>query len=279
MSFQEIERARVYKGADYTDNSHPKWGNLVLLNDGQAIFGGKKYVREDTLPKEEPRAEWGQELLAAQNKPAEPRFKVGDKIIVKKDQWNIPYGQVDGPVVGEITRVSPGGSYTLGAAYYVEHKTSTGKTLAIYTDRAAEPYLKPAPTSRFKAGDRVVLSGRTHAFDGQIGTVHEDTFIDERRNYDVAVTPDSVTDGFPVWFYDREVDFAPTPPPVTHRYPEGLYKGTSRSSRRVYIQHEDETDRYTITYLTGDRDEQGVPAVNQRMSANIVASYTLVTAA
>jgi hypothetical protein len=204
VSFQEIERARVYKGADYTDNSHPKWGNLVLLNDGQAIFGGKKYVREDTLPKEEPRAEWEQELLAAQDKPGKPRFK---------------------------------------------------------------------------AGDRVVLSGRTHAFGGQGGTVHEDTFSEERLNYDVAVTPDSVTDGFPVWFYDSEVDFEPTPPPVTHRYPEGLYEATKDASFRVYVQQEDETDRYTITYLTGTRDEQGLPGVNKRMSANVVASYTLVTAA
>jgi hypothetical protein len=280
VTFEKIKNAVVYK--DYDDNSHPNGGNLVLMNDGKAWFGGKKYVRDGyPLPEEEPLAQWEQELLATQNKPAEPRFKVGDKIIVKKDQWNIEYNLVDGPVVGEITSINPASPVfgLSGANYLVRHETVKDGTLSIWTDRAAEPFLKPAPTSRFKAGDRVVLRGRTHAFDGQIGTVHEDTFIDERRNYDVAVTPDSVTDGFPVWFHDSEVDFEPTPPPVTHRYPEGLYKRTTDTSIRVYIQHEERTDLYAITYLTGGRDEQGIPAVSQGMSANVVAAYTLVTAA
>lgn len=195
MTFEKIKNADVYKGAGYNDDSHPNGGNLVLLNEGMAFFGGATYRRDGyPLPK-------------------------------------------------EVT--------------------------------------KPAPTSRFKAGDRVVLKNdgtHGHGFVDRTGIVLADTFTSDRYGFDIHVNVDN---NGPAWFYDREVefDFAPTPPPVTHRYPEGLYQGTTDTGTRVYIQHEERTDRYAITYLSGPRDEQGIPAVNKYMSAGIVASYTLVTAA
>lgn len=139
----------------------------------------------------------------------------------------------------------------------------------------AEPLPDPEPISRFKTGDRVIILGGRHAYEGRTGTVHEETFQPHNHDFDVRVG----IDGDPIWFYDREVDFAPTPPPVTHMYPEGLYKGLPLGDACVYVQHENETDRYTITYLNGPRDEQGIPAVNKRMSASIVSWYTLVAAA
>lgn len=271
----------LYTGGN--DGSHPKSGNLVLRANGEAHFGGAAYRREGyPLPKEEPLAQWEQELLAGPPKVKEPRFKVGDKIVVKKNQWNIDYNLGDGPVVGEVTRVLPAdGIGRTSSSYLVKHETTKDGVLSIWTATSAEPYLKPAPTSRFKAGDRVVLKnddnpGHRHTFHDRTGTVLADTFTSDGYGYDIHVDVDN---SGPAWFYDSEVAFAPTPPPITHRYPEGLYEATSDASFRVYVQHEDETDRYTITYLTGTRDEQGLPAVNKRMSANVVASYTLVTAA
>lgn len=262
-----------------TDGSHPASGALVLMDEGEAFFGGAVYRREGyPLPKEEPLAQWERELLAGPEKIKEPRFKVGDKIIVKKDQWNIDYNLVDGPVVGEITRVHEGLD---GFSYSVQHKTVRGRTLEIWTAEAAEPYLKPAPTSRFKAGDRVVLRnddnpGHRHLFHDRTGTVLADTFTSDGYGYDIHV---DVNNSGPAWFYDSEVDFLPTPPPVTHHHPEGLYALQSDADFLVYVQHEDETDRYTITYLTGPRDERGIPDVNKRMSDGVFAAYTLVTAA
>jgi hypothetical protein len=272
-----IKKINLYP--DGNDGSHPTSGNLVLLADGEAFFGGAVYRRNGyPLSEEEPLAPWEQELLAGPSPvPTKPRFKVGDKIVVKTDQWNINYTSVSGPVVGEVTRVS---GHDGQHAYQVEHKIDNGVTNLIYTDYKAEPFLKPAPTSRFKTGDRVLLSGTQHVYGGRTGTVTESTFTGERHGFDVNVATDG-PEGYAVWFYDSEVDFLPTPPPVTHKYPEGLYKaGRGGSGERVFIRHEAESEQYTITYLDGSSAKEGrKPTVNNGMDDEIVASYTLIAAA
>lgn len=45
----KIKKARVFKGAGYTDGSHPERGNLVLMNGGEAFFGGVLYRRQHAI--------------------------------------------------------------------------------------------------------------------------------------------------------------------------------------------------------------------------------------
>lgn len=189
MTVKKIEGACVYKGHGYTDGSHPDDGSLVLLNNGEAFFGGAVYRREGyPLPEEE-------------------------------------------------------------------------------------------PSSRFSVGDRVEFTDWHPDIDGTFGTVTDVNVDGNPKFYRVRDANDRHPDWPARLAYEHEISPAPTPPPVTHRHPEGLYADPTATGRLVFVQHEEETDRYTITYLTGDRDAQGIPAVNRRMSDGIVGYYNLVTAA
>lgn len=102
----------------------------------------------------------------------EPKFNIGDLIVVEKHQWNIDdYSLVDGPVVGKVARVSRGyASSGEGPNYLVEHTTKSGKTVQIWTERGEADNLRPAP--KFNVGDRVVYTGNdTVDAKGLIGTV------------------------------------------------------------------------------------------------------------
>lgn len=96
----------------------------------------------------------------------EPKFNVGDLIVVEKHQWNIDYDRVDGPVTGKVVGTIRGQV----PSYLVEHTDKYGKVIRIYTARNEADNLRRAP--KFNVGDRVVYTGNDTAnAKGLIGTV------------------------------------------------------------------------------------------------------------
>lgn len=340
----KIKNAHVFKGRGYTDDSHPDSGSLILMNNGQAFFGGALYQRQNDFSwektVEEPEAPKvtvpGLAAYTAGDRvrvlsdiyadtrnivpvgsegtvrdvsshyvnvdidnhpdsgtwpflpdevellPPIPKFKVGDKIVVQKHQWNIGYGAVSGPVIGAVVNVSTSEGVP---SYAVQHANKWGVTTTIWTDRAEADNLVAAPVFKYAVGDRVTVTDYFTQGEPQQGTVvgvtpfyrGEDGGGMHDFPYMVKVDDKTNPTGRPGWATSEKHLSDPAPEP-THTHPEGLYQHPDTPGYKVYVQHEDEPGRYRITYLS-DEPTEGRPSVNRDMDDRIVSYYTLVTPA